>query len=45
LQRPAVRGGRVRWFVGPLSGWGSSRELPGLPRETFREWWERRDRA
>jgi L-lactate dehydrogenase complex protein LldF len=42
LQRPAVRGGRVRWFVGPLRGWGESRELPALPRETFREWWARR---
>jgi L-lactate dehydrogenase complex protein LldF len=45
LQRPAVRGGRVRWFVGPLKGWGASRELPALPRQTFREWWERRDRG
>jgi L-lactate dehydrogenase complex protein LldF len=42
LQRPAVRGGRLRWFVGPLKGWGESRELPALPRETFREWWARR---
>ncbi len=45
LQRPAVRKGRVRWFVGPLAGWGSSRELPALPAQTFREWWESRDRA
>jgi L-lactate dehydrogenase complex protein LldF len=42
LQRPVVRGGRVRWFLGPLKGWGMSRELPALPPETFREWWERR---
>jgi L-lactate dehydrogenase complex protein LldF len=45
LQRPAVRGGRVRWFVGPLKGWGASRELPALPRQTFREWWEQRERG
>ncbi len=45
LQRPAVRRGRVRWFVGPLSGWGASRELPALPPQTFREWWESRGRA
>jgi L-lactate dehydrogenase complex protein LldF len=45
LQRPAVRRGKVRWFVGPLRGWGSSRELPALPSETFREWWERRERG
>ena len=45
LQRPAVREGRVRWFVGPLAGWGSSRELPAVPPQTFREWWVDRDRA
>jgi L-lactate dehydrogenase complex protein LldF len=40
LQRPAVREGRVRWFVGPLAGWGASRELPAVAAETFREWWQ-----
>ncbi len=44
LQRPVVRHGRVRWFVGPLAGWGSSRELPAVPPQTFREWWESRGR-
>ena len=41
LQRPAVREGHVRWLVGPLRGWGASRDLPAVPAETFREWWER----
>jgi L-lactate dehydrogenase complex protein LldF len=41
LQRPGVRDGRIRWFVGPLAGWGSSRELRALPQQTFREWWAR----
>ena len=45
LQRPAVRGERVRWFVGPLRGWGTSRTLPALPAQTFREWWETRERG
>jgi L-lactate dehydrogenase complex protein LldF len=45
LQRPAVRDGRVRWFIGPLSGWGASRELPAIPDQTFREWWESRERS
>ena len=45
LQRPAVRGGRLRWFAGPLKGWGASRTLPALPEQTFREWWETRDRS
>jgi L-lactate dehydrogenase complex protein LldF len=44
LQRPAVRDGRVRWFVGPLAGWGRSRTLPAIPEQTFREWWEARER-
>jgi L-lactate dehydrogenase complex protein LldF len=45
LQRPVVRNGHVRWFVGPLKGWGISRELPALPPQTFREWWEQRERG
>jgi L-lactate dehydrogenase complex protein LldF len=45
LQRPVVRDGRVRRFVGPLRGWGASRELPGVASETFREWWERREQG
>jgi L-lactate dehydrogenase complex protein LldF len=44
LQRPAVRDGHVRWFAGPLRGWGATRDLPALPSETFREWWEARER-
>ncbi len=42
LQRPLVRGERFRRFPGPLAGWGRSRELPGVARETFREWWAKR---
>jgi L-lactate dehydrogenase complex protein LldF len=45
LQRPAVREGRLRWFAGPLAGWGQSRTLPALPEQTFREWWEARERC
>jgi L-lactate dehydrogenase complex protein LldF len=45
VQRPAVREGHVRWFAGPLRGWGASRDLPGVAGETFREWWERRERG
>jgi L-lactate dehydrogenase complex protein LldF len=43
LQRVAVRDGRVTWFPGPLAGWGRSRALPGIPAQTFREWWSGRD--
>ena len=45
LQRPAVRDGWVRLFPGPLAGWGASRDLPAVPAQTFREWWEERERG
>ena len=46
LQRPVVRDGWMHRFPpGPLAAWGRSRDLPAVPRETFREWWERRARA
>jgi L-lactate dehydrogenase complex protein LldF len=45
LQRPVVREGWVRHFPpGPLAAWGRSCELPAVPDETFREWWESRAR-
>ena len=45
LQRVVADGDRVGWFPAPLKGWGQSRTLPLVPRETFREWWESRDRG
>jgi L-lactate dehydrogenase complex protein LldF len=45
LQRPLLREGRLRWFPGPLRGWGQSRTLPGVAPQTFREWWEERERG
>lgn len=44
-QRPIVRDGRLRRFPGPLAAWGASRELPGVAAQTFREWWETRERG
>jgi len=44
LQRLARRGrglpGLAR-FPGPLRAWAEARELPELPAETFRDWWQR----
>ena len=46
LQKPLVRGGWIRRFPpGPLRAWGRSRDLPAVPPQTFREWWESDDRA
>ena len=45
VQQPALRDGHLRWFPGPLGGWGASRDLPGIPAQTFREWWEARERG
>jgi len=29
---------------GPLRAWSTSRDLPAMPRQTFREWWRERSR-
>ena len=43
LQRPVARDGWITHFPpGPLAAWGRSRDLPALPAQTFREWWESR---
>jgi L-lactate dehydrogenase complex protein LldF len=45
FQKPLVRDGWIRRFPpGPLRAWGRSRDLPALPQQTFREWWESRER-
>jgi L-lactate dehydrogenase complex protein LldF len=41
-------GGRFRRFVpkhlpGPLSAWTNTREIPDIPAESFRDWWNRTD--
>jgi L-lactate dehydrogenase complex protein LldF len=41
-QWPLVRDGTIRHLPGPLSGWTSARDLPALPRQSFRDWWRER---
>ncbi|HEX7004715.1 MAG TPA: LutB/LldF family L-lactate oxidation iron-sulfur protein [Trueperaceae bacterium] len=43
-QRPFVRNGVIERLPG-LGAWSSTRDLPALPRESFREWWRRRERT
>jgi L-lactate dehydrogenase complex protein LldF len=42
-EAPLVRkDGWIGWLPGQLGGWTKARDLQGMPKETFREWWERR---
>ena len=44
LERKDARGRRwVTKLPGILGGWTQSRDLPAMPRQTFREWWDKRD--
>jgi L-lactate dehydrogenase complex protein LldF len=45
-QRPFAQSGWIKRFPpGPFRAWGRSRDLPAVPKQTFREWWESRDGA
>jgi L-lactate dehydrogenase complex protein LldF len=41
-QKPFARGGFIERLPGYLSGWSAMRDLPGVPDQTFREWWRSR---
>ena len=43
-ERPLVnKEGWIDWLPGMFGGWTKARDLKEMPKETFREWWERRD--
>ncbi|HRW06794.1 MAG TPA: LutB/LldF family L-lactate oxidation iron-sulfur protein [Caldilineaceae bacterium] len=44
-QLPLQRDGYIEWLPGLLGGWTEVRDLPAVPKETFREWWEKRDKS
>ncbi len=42
-ERPLVgRDGWIDWLPGLLGGWTQVRDLRAMPRQTFRDWWEKR---
>ena len=46
-EAPLVRkdgqgGGWIAWLPGILGGWTQVRDLQEMPKETFRDWWEKR---
>jgi L-lactate dehydrogenase complex protein LldF len=36
--------GWISWLPGLLGGWTQSRDLQQMPKETFRDWWEKREK-
>ena len=45
LRRWTGKNGWIRSLPGLGAKWTQSRDLRGLPDQTFREWWASRDRA
>jgi L-lactate dehydrogenase complex protein LldF len=43
-QKPFERNGNLHSLPSMLKGWTDSRDLPALPRQSFREWWAERRR-
>jgi L-lactate dehydrogenase complex protein LldF len=43
--RPFEREGYLRGLPGPLAEWLKTRDMPALPRESFRAWWAKRAKS
>jgi L-lactate dehydrogenase complex protein LldF len=41
-QWPFVHGGSITALPGPLGGWTTLRDLPPVPKQSFRDWWRSR---
>jgi L-lactate dehydrogenase complex protein LldF len=42
-QFPFVRDGYIESVPGPLAAWTAMRDIPALPKQTFRQWWRERN--
>ena len=42
-QRAFLRNGVIRSLPGLLAGWSETRDLPPIPKESFRDWWAKRN--
>lgn len=43
-QTPLVQDGYIESAPGPLAAWTAMRDMPALPKQTFRQWWRERNR-
>ena len=42
-QGPFVKDGVIHRMPGMLSGWTDARDMPAVPKQSFREWWKHRE--
>ena len=43
-QWPFERDGKLHNLPGILAGWTEYRDMPAIPKESFREWWAKREK-
>ena len=43
-QKPFVHDGAIRSLPGMLGAWTATRDLRPIPRESFRNWWAKREK-